>query len=1372
MAVELGTAYLSILPDTSRIAPDISKALGGADAEAAKAGGKSGGAFGSSFGKAIKGVGIAAGGAIVAGLGYTLMKGFERLDSLDQAQAKLKGLGHEAGVVDGIMKNALNSVKGTAFGMGDAATVAANVVASGVKPGQDLERTLRLIGDAATIAGTDMGDMGSIFNSVAANNKVSGDIIAQLADRGVPALQMLAEELGVTTEEVSKMVSNGEVDFATFQNAMESKLGGAAQESGNTFSGAMDNMKASVGRLGETLLEPFFGGGVGALGSMTDFVDTIALKVEPAVENLAKWLKEDLVPALQDAGDWIKRNRDWIEPLAVGIGAAATAWGLWTGAIRLWQGVTKVATGIQAAFNAVAAANPIMLIVIAIAALVAGLYWFFTQTETGKRVWATLVEAFKTGWEWVKDAFAKAWEFISGIWDNLKEAFETVKTKATEFWDKVTEVWDGIKNAFQTAWAFIQPILQGIWDFLVLMGQIILAVLLMPFVLAWQGIVAIVTWAWETILQPMWELIKLGLQALGDFFMWVWNALIKPAWDALGNGIAWVWDTIIRPAWDALKAALAAVGTFFQWVWNDIIKPAWDALGNGIAWVYNTIILPAWNALKAALQSVGDFFSWVWNSIIKPAWDALGNGIRWVIDTIINPAFDILKGALDKVGSFFSTVVDGIRSAWDAMKGHVARPINFVIDTVWNNGLVKAWNTIADFLPGLPRASTLAPVAFASGGAVYGPGTGTSDSILARLSRGEHVLTAAEVKALGGQRQVYAMREMIAKGHMPLGHGLGMPAFADGGEVGGGVRLSPSPGEGGLEDIAKLAKRLIHRIWPSITSIGGYRQDAYPEHPSGRALDVMVGVGNPIGDEVTSWALANDAVLPLQHALWKQTVWMPGGATQPMGDRGDPTQNHMDHPHLWYKPKAIDPNVVPDGLVGHDGLSREDRMGVIKDKVKEIIDKMMDPLIEGMSGAIGTPPPEWLGIMPKVADKSKDGAVDAAFGFVEKIGDDLRDVYNAARDVKDIVVSSITGLWRDNGGFIPTGQSVVTNETGKPEAVLNWEQLQQIVRLMESAGGLAALHRWSMGDTEAARRHGVDQSTIDSIGNMNLQLADHMAQVMQSAQSSFLSSAHSGVLDFFGFSGLAGGIQEVWDAFHPTKDATATVSSAGGEVSGSNVTTHGDPNFRLETNKVELETQMPDMDGGSPGSGPVKDQVREAMSSSGWDKGAQWGALDFIVQNESSWNPLAQNPTSTAFGLFQFLDSTWGAYGHTKTDNPKLQGEAGETYIKRRYGDPLGAERFWRANRWYDNGGWLDTGLTLVRNNTGTPEAVLNPSQWADINRQTDAVADLVEGQGSRRGAPLVVIENLHARDEDDAMRSAMREARRASRSNSMIGGW
>lgn len=222
----------------------------------------SGGSIGAAL---VKGVGAVALGGIVAvagtavgALGVAVTKGLGRLNSLDQATAKLDGLGHSAESVEAIMGNALASVRGTAFGMDEAAGVAAGVVAAGVKPGEQLERTLKLVADGATIAGSSMGEMGAIFNKVAGTGKIQGDVIAQLGDRGIPILQLLADEMGVTAAEVSEMASAGEIDFERFQNAMEAGMGGAALKSGETFKGAMANVQASMGRIGAGLVGGVF----------------------------------------------------------------------------------------------------------------------------------------------------------------------------------------------------------------------------------------------------------------------------------------------------------------------------------------------------------------------------------------------------------------------------------------------------------------------------------------------------------------------------------------------------------------------------------------------------------------------------------------------------------------------------------------------------------------------------------------------------------------------------------------------------------------------------------------------------------------------------------------------------------------------------------------------------------------------------------------------------------------------------------------------------------------------------------------------------------------------------------------------------------
>lgn len=139
---------------------------------------------------------------------------------------------------------------------------------------------------------------------------------------------------------------------------------------------------------------------------------------------------------------------------------------------------------------------------------------------------------------------------------------------------------------------------------------------------------------------------------------------------------------------------------------------------------------------------------------------------------------------------------------------------------------------------------------------------------------------------------------------------------------------------------------------------------------------------------------------------------------------------------------------------------------------------------------------------------------------------------------------------------------------------------------------------------------------------------------------------------------------------------------------------------------------------GAPGSGPVADQVRGVAARFGWGEGPQWDALSTLIAHESSWNPGAQNPISTAFGLFQLLDGTWPGTGIAKSDNPALQAEAGLRYIQQRYGDPANAWRFWESHHWYDQGGYLPPGLSLAYNGTGRPEPVLSGSQWQNLAGQ------------------------------------------------------
>lgn len=217
-----------------------------------------------SIGKAVSNIGskltkyitTPATAATSALVGLTLVKGFDRLKGIDEARAKLKGLGHDAESIEEIMNSALTSVKGTAYGLDEAATTAASAVAAGIKPGKELTRYLSLTADAAAIAGSSMSEMGSIFNKVQTSQVAYTEELEMLADRGVPIYAWIAEEAGVAQGAVKELASDGQISSELFLNAVEKNIGGAAKIMGeSSFTAAVANINASLSRIGANFLD-------------------------------------------------------------------------------------------------------------------------------------------------------------------------------------------------------------------------------------------------------------------------------------------------------------------------------------------------------------------------------------------------------------------------------------------------------------------------------------------------------------------------------------------------------------------------------------------------------------------------------------------------------------------------------------------------------------------------------------------------------------------------------------------------------------------------------------------------------------------------------------------------------------------------------------------------------------------------------------------------------------------------------------------------------------------------------------------------------------------------------------------------------------
>ena len=372
-----------------------------------------------------------------------------------------------------------------------------------------------------------------------------------------------------------------------------------------------------------------------------------------------------------------------------------------------------------------------------------------------------------------------------------------------------------------------------------------------------------------------------------------------------------IWGTIKQVAgtvFDFLKDAFATVADKMTWLWQNIAKPVFEGISNAIS-TFWTAAQVVWELLKAGLQVVGDKLTWLWQNIAVPVFE----GVKAAAETMwggVKVVWDTFTGVLQTVGDKFDAFKKRLADIWDAVKKKVTDTWDSIKDVVGTIG--DALGGIANVVTnpagvvintlGLGGNANGGAIGYATGGKVWGAGTATSDSIPSMLSNGEHVLTARDVAAMGGQANVYAFRNTL---HM----------------AGGGAALAPNSKlpEGGLQGNSILLGRLLGRVFPQLKVIGGYREDKFVDHPSGRALDVMIPdptspTGVAIGNAVMGFVMKNADKLGVDYTIWRQTYRSGSGASNVMEDRGSPTQNHMDHVHVTTKPGGPSEYRIPKGL--------------------------------------------------------------------------------------------------------------------------------------------------------------------------------------------------------------------------------------------------------------------------------------------------------------------------------------------------------------------------------------------------------------------------------------------------------------------------
>lgn len=541
-------------------------------------------------------------------------------------------------------------------------------VAAHTQGGQVLIDSLKSSKAAAADAEKMIGMLPSTVQK-AAQGFLDGSVTAAQFAKDIkgltPEQQHLAqqfEHVAKGTDSFNKLLATGSPAAQTYNAAMSKLLGGATGLNTALMitGGRAAAFNDSVKTVGEAASKT--GDSVDnwdkIQGTFNQKMDTVKASVEAAGISIGTVLLPAVSKVVSVVADvigpmatWIAQHQKLVGLIIAIVGPALAV----VGVIKTISIVTKLWAAAQLILDAAMAANPIGLVVVALAALAGGLYYAWTHFSTFREVVMAVLNAVKDVAIVVWHALEIAWKGIAAgavwLWHVLQSAWDGVVSGVTTVWHALESAWNAVWSVTSTVWGAISGFFNKWWPLLLVI---------------FDAPMALLTAAWNHFHQVVFDTAAKIWGAISDFFVASWHAIqdaAKTAWglvrDYVVNPILEVWSMLVS-VWNTvdnwLTAKFNAIWAMAMGVWRSVKSAIIDPLVEAWHSVTDTgdkigrAVSDAFNSAKTKVMSIVHDFESVGSDIVNGIVNGVTGAAHFLTDKLKNLANDALGAAKSFLG--------------------------------------------------------------------------------------------------------------------------------------------------------------------------------------------------------------------------------------------------------------------------------------------------------------------------------------------------------------------------------------------------------------------------------------------------------------------------------------------------------------------------------------------------------------------------------------------------------------------------------------------------------------------------------------------------------------------------------------------------